>query len=264
MIDGARVTVNERSCDRMPPMRIEIVADPEAVAMSAAVHIDHTVRTNPRAVLGLPTGNTPQRTYADLNRYLAIGEMKLGEVVAFAIDEFLDAPRGAPGTNAAFFAEAHLDDMFCELHVPNSSGAEPHAMIERFANGIRQKGGLDLCMLGIGTNGHIAFNEPGSTVDSRARVVELTEETRRAHADAFGSLDAVPKRGVTLGIADIFESRAILVMAQGEAKAAIIARAIEEPQTAAVPASWLQGHDDVTWLLDEAAAARLASRGGGA
>ena len=112
-------------------------------------------------------------------------------------------------------------------------------------------------MLGIGVNGHIAFNEPGSERDSRARVVTLTPESRAAHADAFGSLDRVPARGMTLGIADILAARRILVLATGAGKAAIVERILEGPMTAAVPASWLQPHADVTWLLDAAAASRL-------
>jgi glucosamine-6-phosphate deaminase len=167
-------------------------------------------------------------------------------------------PRTAPGTNAAFFAR-HLPLRLRALAVPDSSSADPHSEIARFVTAIRDAGGLDLCVLGVGTNGHIAFNEPGSALDSRARVVELTEESRRAHAADFRSLDAVPHRGMTLGVADILESRAILVLAQGAAKAPVVARAIDDPPSADVPASWLQTHTDVTWLLDEAAASEVQS-----
>ncbi len=135
----------------------------------------------------------------------------------------------------------------------------PDAEIRSFADAIRRAGGLDLCVLGIGVNGHIAFNEPGSAVDSRARAVELEPASRAAHAASFGSLDRVPSTGMTLGVADLLESRRILVIAEGEKKASIVREAIRGPEGPEVPATWLRRHPDVTWLLDAAAAAQLES-----
>jgi glucosamine-6-phosphate deaminase len=143
------------------------------------------------------------------------------------------------------------------LHVPNPSAEDPDEHITAFAGAVRRSGGMDLCVLGLGVNGHVAFNEPGSERDSRARVVDLTEETRRAHAPTFGSLKAVPRRGLTLGIADLMEARALLVLASGAHKASIVARVIDGGASADVPATWLREHTDVTWLLDEAAAGEL-------
>jgi glucosamine-6-phosphate deaminase len=146
------------------------------------------------------------------------------------------------------------------LHIPSPSEEDPSEHIEAFAGAVKRLGGFDLCVLGIGTNGHVAFNEPGSARGSRARVVDLAEETRRAHAATFGSLGAVPRRGLTLGIADLMESRALLVLAAGAHKAAPIARALDGAPSERTPASWLAGHPEITWLLDERAASDLSAR----
>jgi len=241
-------------------MRIEIVGDEKTLAVRAADIVCEVLRRRPTAVLGLPTGNTPLGMYAELLQQPrhASDPGRTGQARMFAVDEFLAGPIERPGSNAAYFHQ-HLNyDMFWMTDIPESGAQKPS--IREYADEIRQAGGMDLCVLGVGTNGHIAFNEPGSKKESRARIVKLTDESRRAHAEAFGTLKDVPKRAVTLGVADILESRAILVLAQGEGKAAIIARAIEGPQTADVPASWLQTHRDVTWLLDEAAASQLQRR----
>ena len=173
--------------------------------------------------------------------------------------EFAGSTRTTPGANSVFYRE-HVRLGQRVLHCPNPSAQDPDEHIRAFADAIRRAGGIDLCMLGIGTNGHIAFNEPGSTHDSRADVVELTRASREAHAATFGSLDAVPARGMTLGVADLLEARSIVVLATGTAKAAIVRRAIEGAPTADVPASWLQSHADVLWVLDEAAAQQLRLR----
>jgi glucosamine-6-phosphate deaminase len=242
-------------------MRLEIVVDESAVGVRTADIICDVLKRKQDAVLGLPTGETPKAAYAELSGRIDRGEVDVRYVRAFAIDEFLTGSQAAAGTNLAFFAD-HVPALGRSIGiVPFSlSNAEAESAVTAFAAQIRQLHGFDLCVLGIGANGHIAFNEPGSERDSRARVVGLTEQSRDAHAAAFGSVGAVPRRGVTLGVGDILESKSILVLAQGAAKAAIVARAIEGPQTADVPASWLQGHADVTWLLDEAAAAQLQRR----
>ncbi|MEX0749225.1 MAG: 6-phosphogluconolactonase, partial [Dehalococcoidia bacterium] len=111
-----------------------------------------------------------------------------------------------------------------------------------------------------GTNGHVAFNEPGSTRDSHARTVDLAPASREVHAATFGSIDAVPDRGMTLGMSDLLAARAVLVLASGAHKAAIVRDAIEGPETEDVPASLLRSHADLTWVLDEAATSQLSRR----
>ena len=240
-------------------MTIEILRDASAVALRAAGMVCELAQEKPAAVIGLPTGETPRATYALLTLRAEAGACDLGRIAAYAVDEFLGVPRDTPGTNSMYF-RTDVNLPLRSLHVPNPAAREPDAHIAAYADAIRRAGGFDLCLLGVGVNGHVAFNEPGSGEDSRARAVDLAPESRLAHAAAFGSLEAVPARGLTLGIADLLEARAIVVLAQGMQKAAVIARALEGPPTADVPASWLQRHAAVTWLLDEAAAARLARR----
>jgi len=242
-------------------MRIEVVADEHALAPRAADLICDAALAKPDAVFGLPTGTTPLAAYAEIERRVWGRRADFSRASAFAIDEFAGVPWSTPGTNSMFFRR-HLRVPW-PLHLPDPAAPDPEAEIRAFAGGVRAAGGFDLCVLGIGVNGHIAFNEPGSARDSRARLVSLTPESRAAHAEAFGSLDAVPARGMTLGVADLLEARALLVLAQGDAKAAPVRDALEGAMTAAVPASWLQGHPDILWLLDEAAASRLDSRAPG-
>ena len=239
-------------------MQIEIVDDEAALAVRACDLLCELADRKPDAVYGLPTGATPVPVYFQLMRRSDTGVCDLRGVTMFAVDEFLTAARTTPGTNSAFFKQ-HLRVPVKALHVPNPSAEDPQEHITSFAGAVRRAGGMDLCLLGIGTNGHVAFNEPGSEADSRARVVELADETRRAHAATFGSVDAVPRRGLTLGIADLLEAREILVIAAGEHKSRAVAAAIEGEQSAETPASWLRNHPKITWLLDQAAASKLAA-----
>lgn len=263
MIDGAAGSVNaphpHLADATMRSMRIEIVADASALAIAAAGAICDAVRAKPDAVLGLPTGNTPIATYAELQRREDAGGVTFTRATAWAIDEFADATRRTPGTNSVFYRE-HLRIALHALHVPNPGAEDPDAHIAAFADALARAGGLDLCVLGIGRNGHIAFNEPGAAFDAPARVVMLDDVSRQAHAATFGGIERVPLRGMTLGVADILASRRILVLAHGAHKAEVVAAAIEGAPTAALPASWLQRHEGVTWMLDEEAAGRLARR----
>ena len=237
-------------------MRIVTVRDEAAVAEAAADAICATARAKHDAVVGLPTGGTPIATYRELARRAAEGECDLGLLRAFAVDEFLSVRRSTPGTNAMFY-HAHLPAPFPHVRVPNASAADGEAEIAAFAAELRGAGGFDLCVLGVGVNGHVAFNEPGSRADSRARVVELERTSREAYAEAFAGIERVPRHGMTLGVADLLEARALLVLATGIAKAAVVRRALREPPGAAIPASWLQAHPSCTWILDEAAASEL-------
>lgn len=240
-------------------MRIEIAADTASLAIAAADALCDAVRTQPDAAIGLPTGNTPVAAYAELQRREAAGDARFAEATAWAVDEFADATLATPGTNSVFYRE-HLCIALHALRVPDPGAPDPDAHIAAFADALHRAGGLDLCVLGIGRNGHIAFNEPGSAADAPARVVALTEVSRQAHAATFGGIERVPHRGMTLGVADILAARRILVLAHGAHKATIVAAAIEGTQTADVPASWLQHHADVTWLLDPDAASGLTRR----
>jgi glucosamine-6-phosphate deaminase len=139
------------------------------------------------------------------------------------------------------------------VRVMDGEVADADAECARFASMIEKAGGLDLCIVGIGVNGHPAFNEPGSSFDSRARRVRLEASTREPYVDAFGSFDATPEFGLTLGMQELLSARRVLLLANGAAKASIVARALEGPVSEDVPASALQKHGEVIVVLDEAA-----------
>ena len=239
-------------------MRIEVAATPEEFDREAADVVCALVRERPAAAVALPSGRTPRGMYRELARRVAAGEIDLGGVSAFAIDELYGVPREHPATNASYFRERPLP--FRALHVMDSEALDAGAECARFLRLIEEAGGLDLVVLGIGRNGHLAFNEPGSPFDSHARLVALEEQSHEPYIELFGSLEATPAFGLTLGLADLMPARKALLLASGAVKAVAVARALEGPVTEDVPASVLQRHRDLTVVLDREAAGRLSQR----
>ncbi len=243
-------------------MDVTIVA-PEEFAGRAADVVCAAVRERPAAVLGLPSGNTPLGLYDELARRVAEGNADLSRVTVFAIDEFHGVSPEHPGTNARYFREQLTSRVTLgAFHLLGSDAEQPEAECERFRSLIEEAGGLDLVVLGIGRNGHIGFNEPGSPLDSTARRVALTDTSREAYAPVFGSLAETPAFGLTLGIADLLAARGALLLAKGVKKATAVARALEEPVTEALPASALQRHPALAVLLDRDAASELRRMAG--
>ena len=240
-------------------MRCDVTEDPEELARRAAGIVRRAFEAKTGAVLGLATGTTPLGLYAELAALARAGTADLRAVTAFAVDELHGVPRSHPATNASYFGEHLAGVTLRSRHVLDSASADPEAECAHFRWLIEAAGGLDLMVLGIGANGHIAFNEPGARYDSRAGRVALTETSRRVYAQAFGSLAATPAFGLTLGIADIVSAREVLLLASGTAKAEVVALALEGPVTEQMPASVLQKHAGLTVLLDRAAAARFST-----
>ncbi|KQQ05610.1 MULTISPECIES: glucosamine-6-phosphate deaminase [unclassified Rathayibacter] len=236
---------------------ILIVTTPEAAAEAAADLLSDVVRERPAAVLGFATGSTPQATY----RALARRGLALDEVTGFALDEYLGLPPGHPESYRAVIDRDVIGVLGLpadSVRVPGEGGLEGAG--DRYEQAIRDAGGIDLQILGIGTNGHVGFNEPGSAFDSRTRATALAPSTRLANRRFFGSLDEVPTHCLTQGLGTILSARRLLLLALGEAKADAVARALERPPTTEVPASVLQLHGDAVVILDEAAASGLHSR----
>lgn len=229
-------------------MKVEILQDYGAVSERAAQVVADAIRQAPRCVLGLATGSTPVGLYA---RLLTMG-VDFSSVTTFNLDEYVGL--------AACHVQSYRYFMWQHLFTP--AGMQPeqvHFPDERYEEQIVRAGGIDLQILGIGSNGHIAFNEPGSSHASRTRTVELSAQTIRDNARFFDRAEDVPKKAVSMGIGTILEARRILLMATGAAKAPAISAALEGPVTERVPASALQGHDSVHVLLDKEAASRLSS-----
>jgi glucosamine-6-phosphate deaminase len=241
-------------------MRVIIEAGPEAVARRAAGIIAELVRRKPRCVLGLATGSTPQQTYAELIRLHREESLDFSQVVTFNLDEYVGLGPDDPHSYR-YFMRQHLFDHVNlpsgNTHVPNGLADDFEAACEQYERQIQDAGGIDLQLLGIGTDGHIAFNEPGSSLGSRTRLKTLAPETVRDNAAQFGHADRVPRLAVTVGVGTILESRRCLLLALGASKARAIRQTVEGPVTAQVTASALQLHRDVTILLDEAAAGQL-------
>ena len=238
-------------------MRVEIAATPEELARRAADAFCAVVRAKPAAALGLASGKTPLGLYAELERRVGRGEIDLTQATAFAIDELYGVPREHPATNTTYFRRELSGVLLRTLHVMDSEAPEADEECSRFLRRIADAGGLDLVVLGIGTNGHLAFNEPGSSFDSRARKAALERSSREPYAPHFGSLEATPAFGLTLGIADLLAAPRALLLASGADKAEAVALAFDGPVTEAVPASALQRHADVTVVLNREAASEL-------
>jgi glucosamine-6-phosphate deaminase len=240
-------------------MRCDVTDGPEALARRAADAVCLVVERKRAAVLGLASGATPVGLYAELAARVRAGAADLRGVTAFAVDELHGVPRAHPATNASYFARHLAGVPLRALHILDSEAVDPAAECARFRRQVEAAGGFDLVVLGIGVNGHIAFNEPATPFDSRAGHVALADSTRRVYAQAFGSFEATPAFGLTLGIADIVCAREVLLLASGGAKAEVVTLALEGPITEDVPASVLRKHAGLTVLLDGAAAARLSS-----
>jgi glucosamine-6-phosphate deaminase len=241
-------------------MRIIIERDAEAVARQAADRVADLVRRVPDCVLGLPTGATPLAMYQELIRRHREEGLSFARVVTFNLDEYVGLAPEHPDSFAAYMRENffdHIDIDPTNTHIPNGSAADLEAECRNYERAIEQAGGIDLQVLGIGLNGHIAFNEPGSSLGSRTRIKTLTRETLEANAPALDDLDQLPRLAITMGVGTIFEAKSCLLLACGAKKSRAVAAMIEGPITAQVPASALQLHRDVTVIVDEEAASAL-------
>jgi glucosamine-6-phosphate deaminase len=237
-------------------MEIIIQPTPEASAEVAARIIARQLREKPDSVLGLATGSTPLSLY----RILIGMKLDWSRVTTFNLDEYIGLPREHPQTYHSFMWEnlfRHVNICPENVHIPDGNAPDVPAFCAAYEEGIRTAGGIDIQILGIGTDGHIGFNEPTSSLASRTRIKTLTPQTRRDNARFFGSEDEVPFHVITMGIGTIMEARQNLLLAFGENKAAAIAGAVEGPITAINPASVLQLHPVAKVCLDEPAASKL-------
>ncbi|WP_428374481.1 glucosamine-6-phosphate deaminase [Lichenicoccus sp.] len=242
-------------------MRLTVLADAASVAEAAALHIAARLRAEPALVLGLATGRTMERVHAGLARLHRDAGLSFARCRSFNLDEYAGLPPDDANAyrrtmNAGLFDL--VDIALPDTHVPDGMAPDLDAEGRRYEALIAASGGIGLQVLGLGENGHIGFNEPGSAHDSRTRAVTLTPATRRQNQALFGgALDRVPRRAITMGIGTILEARGILLVATGAAKAAALARAIAGPLDRQVPASALQRHPDSIVIADAEAAARL-------
>jgi glucosamine-6-phosphate deaminase len=226
----------------------------------AAHMIERQLLRKPSSVLGLATGSTPIGTYKDLVRRHKEAGLDFSKVTTFNLDEYLDLPPSHEQSYRYFMDHhlfKHINVEPDNIHVPYGHAEDIEEFCGWYEAEIRRVGGIDLQILGIGADGHIAFNEPGSSLGSRTRLKTLTKQTIDDNARFFKDHTEVPRFAITMGVGTIMEAKQILLLANGAKKAEIVAEAIEGPITAQVSASVLQMHRDVTVILDAEAGSKL-------
>jgi glucosamine-6-phosphate deaminase len=242
-------------------MKVIIKTDYQEISQEAARIVAAQVLSKPNSVLGLPTGETPIGMYEKLIQMCKFGLIDFSRGVTFNLDEYCGLPHDHPNSYHRYMHEHFFDHI--NIHPENTfilDGTVEDISAEccRYEKRIQQLNGIDLQVLGIGTNGHIGFNEPGVDWGMTVGLVTLSEETRRREARHFRDpTKTVPTQALTMGIKTIMRSRRILLLASGEEKAMATKKAIEGPITKEVPAAVLQLHPDVTVILDRKAASRL-------
>lgn len=242
-------------------MRIAIVNTPEEIARLAADRIEEVYRAKPDFVLGLATGSSPIGLYDELVRRYEAGQISFAKVRSFNLDEYVGLPKDHV-EGYANFIHRHLvgrvDMPEGAAHGPDGWGEDLDAGAAAYDQAIKDAGGIDIQVLGIGSDGHIGFNEPGGSLSSRTHVGVLTEQTRRDNARFFdGDIDQVPTHCVTQGIGTIMEARAQVFIATGTGKARAVKEMIEGAVSQRWPATALQYHNDVLVIIDEDAASEL-------
>jgi glucosamine-6-phosphate deaminase len=239
-------------------LTVTVFKDERTLAKTLAAQIAQALKDTPGLVFGLPTGRTPIRLYHELGTLHARGEADFSQATSFNLDEFLGVGPDNPGSYRAFmqqhlFSRVNLPPD--RIHVLNGAAPDPDAECARYEAEIAAAGGIDLQILGIGTNGHIGFNEPARELEPHTHRVTLKESTRRSNAALFGGdIANVPVEALSMGMATILHARRIVLVATGKSKARCVARVRNGPITTKLPASFLRLHPNMEILLDEAAA----------
>jgi glucosamine-6-phosphate deaminase len=241
-------------------------ADPAAVGRAATDLVDAAVIGRGERVLGLATGSSPLETYAELvRRHGDDADSAYRDVEAFLLDEYVGLPADHPQRYAAVIRREFTDAMSIpspRVHGPDADAPDLVAACREYDEAIERVGGVGVQLLGLGSDGHIAFNAPGTSFVERTHVATLGESTRRDNARFFGGdVDEVPRSALSQGIATILRARSIVVIATGARKADIVARVLASEQAEALPATALHGHDDVVLLVDAAAGALIEGLG---
>jgi glucosamine-6-phosphate deaminase len=240
-------------------MKILVVADYESMSNAAAQIVQGQIARDPRSVLGLATGSTPLGVYKTLAEYHRQG-LDFDELTTFNLDEYVGLAADHPQSYRHYMQENFFSKVNIRpenTHIPNGAAQDLQAECLRYEQLMAEAGGIDLQLLGIGSNGHIGFNEPGTAFGSQTQVVDLTESTIQDNARFFATPQDVPTQALSMGIKSIMQAKAIVLMASGANKADAVHAALRGPVTPHVPASVLQLHPFVTFVVDQAAAGRL-------
>ena len=246
--------------------KIFIYSSREAVGSAVARHVAKIISQRPRVVLGLPTGSSPIGIYKEIVRMYRAGDIDFAGVTAFNLDEYYPMQPDAPQSYHRFMREHLFDHVNCTaFHVPDGKPRSGERIVQdcsAYEELIGETGGIDFQILGIGRNGHIGFNEPGSRRDSVTRLLTLDPMTRTDAAQDFGGLQNVPQQAISMGIGTVMQSREIILVASGPAKASVIRQAFLGPISSDVPATFLREHPNTQFWLDEAAASEIIGENG--
>lgn len=262
----SKAHTSQNLADSFEKIPVIITENPKQGSKWAAQEIANLIKAKQKkkekCVLGLATGSTPKTLYAELVRMYREEGLSFKNVVTFNLDEYYPIDNQALQSYNRFMRINlfdHVDINPKNIHIPNGEISKEliKEHCRQYEKMIDDAGGIDLQILGIGNNGHIGFNEPGSGIYSKTRLITLDNSTRIANAYEFANISEVPRLAITMGISTIFKAKRVLLMAWGSGKAPVIKKAVEEDDTEHVPASLLQNHEDVTFIIDKAAAADL-------
>jgi glucosamine-6-phosphate deaminase len=241
-------------------MEIIVKDSPEEMSKTAARVVARTLNSKPNAVLGLATGSTPLGLYKELVRMHQEEGLDFSQVTTFNLDEYVGLTHKHPQSYHYFMYEnlfRHINIPKQNIYIPSGTTDNYEAFCKWYEQRIVESGGIDLQILGIGSDGHIAFNEPTSSLGSRTRIKTLARQTIEDNARFFSAPDEVPVYAITMGVGTILEAHKIILLAHGKHKADAVAAAIEGPVTSKVTASALQLHRDVMFIVDRDAASAL-------
>lgn len=242
-------------------MKIIKVKDYDAMSEKACEILIQKINELKKPVFGLATGSTPEGLYQRLIEHYKQGNISFKNVITFNLDEYIGLPPEHPQSYHYFMQERlfnHIDIPPENAFLPNGVAPDLEKECERYEQLIRDVGGIDVQLLGLGTNAHIGFNEPGTPFDSRTAINILADSTRESNARFFTSKDEVPKTAISMGIGTIMEAKEILLIVSGDKKADILAKVINaEKASEDFPASVLHHHDQVTIIADEAALSKV-------
>ena len=241
-------------------MKVIVCKDYDEMSRKAAEIFAERIKAKPDIVLGLATGSTPEGLYAELIRMNKAGDISFKQVRTFNLDEYVGLDPDHDQSyryfmNAKLFDHVDIDK--ANTRVPGGKADDLAAECAAYEEAMKAAGGVDLQLLGIGSNGHVGFAEPGSPEDGRTSVVDLTESTIKDNSRLFASTGDVPRQAISMGIGTVLDAKEVVLVANKASKADAVARAVEGEPTTDCPASFLQKHPNVTFVIDEAAASKL-------
>ncbi len=243
---------------------LDVVESYRELSNMAADAVLETLERHPEAAITVPTGETPVGMYEELVRRIRQGSLDISRAHIFCLDDYLGHSREDEASLTRWLFNVFLTPAGVpenHIHLIPATAEDPQAAAKAYEAELEALGGLELAVVGLGPNGHVAFNEPGSTPDSRTRVIDLTEESRQQSAGYWEGEASIPRQAITMGLGTILSARRIVLIASGEGKAEVVRRSLEEEPTLDVPGSWLQmAGERLQVILDREAAGSLSAR----